>query len=203
MGIFSGGTEIINNGELLEGGIPTATIVPWTTTSVPSGFLECAGAAVSRSTYAALFAIIGTTYGAGDGSTTFNLPNLQDKVALSKSPTKAVGTTGGANTVTPTGNISGNVGGTTANATLSTAQLASHSHSMPPHNTPGNPGNQTTASGVATNAIVRTPYSYSTAAEGSGSGHSHNMSATFSGSYSGTANSVVQPYLTVMYIIKT
>jgi hypothetical protein len=125
MGLFSGGTEIINNGELLEGGIPTATIVPWTTASVPSGFLECAGAAVSRSTYAALFAIVGTTYGAGDGSTTFNLPNLQDNVAVGKSPTKTVGTTGGANTVTPTGNIAGS----TANATLSTAQLASHSHS--------------------------------------------------------------------------
>ena len=39
-------------------------------------FLECAGAAVSRTTYSALFAIVGTTYGAGDGSSTFNLPNL-------------------------------------------------------------------------------------------------------------------------------
>jgi microcystin-dependent protein len=140
MGLFSGGTEIINNGELLEGGIPTATIVPWTTASVPSGFLECAGAAVSRSTYAALFAIVGTTYGAGDGSTTFNLPNLQDNVAVGKSPTKTVGTTGGANTVTPTGNIAGS----TANATLSTAQLASHSHSFTsgtqaPDNNPLNP----------------------------------------------------------------
>ena len=203
MGLFSGGTEIINNGELLEGGIPTATIVPWTTASVPSGFLECAGAAVSRSTYAALFAIIGTTYGAGDGSTTFNVPNLQDKVALSKSPSKAVGTTGGANTVTPTGSISGSVGGSTANATLSTAQLSSHTHAMPPTNSPGNPENQTTASGVSTSATVRTPSSYTTLSSGSGSGHAHNMSATFSGSYSGTANSVIQPYLTVMYIIKT
>ena len=47
-------------------GIPTATIVPWSDSSVPSGFLECNGAAVSsQSTYAALFAIVGTTYGAG------------------------------------------------------------------------------------------------------------------------------------------
>ena len=51
-------------------GIPTATIVPWTTASVPSGFLECDGSAVSRSTYSALFAIVGTTYGTGDGSST-------------------------------------------------------------------------------------------------------------------------------------
>jgi microcystin-dependent protein len=52
------------------------------TATAPSGFLECDGSAVSRSTYAALFAVIGTTYGAGDGSTTFNVPDLTDKVAV-------------------------------------------------------------------------------------------------------------------------
>src|SRR5210317_2610329 len=106
-------------------GIPTATIVPWSDSSVPAGFLECNGAAVSRSTYSDLFAIIGTTYGSGDGSTTFDLPDLQDNVAVGKSGTKNLASTGGANTVTATGNV----GGSTANATLSTPQLASHSHS--------------------------------------------------------------------------
>src|SRR6056300_1607257 len=105
-------------------GIPTATIVPWSSASVPSGFLECDGSAVSRTTYATLFGIVGTTYGTGDGSTTFNVPDLQDNVAVGKSNNKALATTGGANTVTKTGNV----GGSTANATLSTAQLASHSH---------------------------------------------------------------------------
>ena len=105
-------------------GIPTATIVPWSSASVPTGFLECDGSAVSRSTYSALFAIIGTTYGTGDGASTFNVPNLADNVAMGKSGTKALASTGGANTVTSTGNV----GGTTANATLSTSQLASHSH---------------------------------------------------------------------------
>ena len=57
-------------------GIPTATIVPWSSASVPTGFLECNGSAVSRSTYSALFAIVGTTYGAGDGSSTSGLPTL-------------------------------------------------------------------------------------------------------------------------------
>jgi microcystin-dependent protein len=46
-------------------------------TTAPSGFLKCNGAAVSRSTYAALFTAIGTTFGAGNGSTTFNLPDLR------------------------------------------------------------------------------------------------------------------------------
>jgi microcystin-dependent protein len=105
-------------------GVPTATIIPWSDSSAPSGYLECNGAAVSRSTYSALFAIIGTTYGAGDGSSTFNIPDLQDKCCVSKSNNKALASTGGANTVTKTGNI----GGSTANATLSTAQLAQHSH---------------------------------------------------------------------------
>ena len=96
-------------------GIPTGTIVPWSTGSVPSGFLECNGAAVSRSTYAALFAIISTTYGSGDGASTFNVPDLQDNVAVGKSNNKSLASTGGANTVAS----SGNVGGSTANATPS------------------------------------------------------------------------------------
>jgi len=171
-------------------GIPTATIVPWSSSSVPTGFLECNGAAVSRSTYSALFAIIGTTYGAGDGASTFLVPDLQDNIAMGKSGTKALASTGGANTVSSTGNI----GGTTANATLSEAQLASHSHS----------------SGAAPSPSVRinlggpaAPQTYlnltNTGSAGSGTGHQHNMSATFSGD----ATSVLQPYLTVIYIIKT
>jgi microcystin-dependent protein len=168
-------------------GIPTATIVPWSDSSVPSGFLECNGAAVSRSTYADLFAIVGTTYGSGDGSTTFNVPDLQDNVAVGKSGTKPIASTGGANTVTSTGNV----GGSTANATLSTAQLASHSHDVPTGLSPG-PSAQIWR-GRPSNG------SNSTNNTGSGSGHAHNMSANFSGD----ATSVVQPYLTVIYIIKT
>ena len=171
-------------------GIPTATIVPWSSASVPSGFLECNGAAVSRSTYSALFAIISTTYGAGDGATTFNLPDLQDNVAIGKSGTKALASTGGANTVTSTGNV----GGSTANATLTTDQLASHSHPVAFNSTPSNFRIASTPTGPA-----RFNQNSSSGNAGSGTGHSHNMSATFTGD----ATSVVQPYLTVIYIIKT
>ena len=172
-------------------GIPTATIVPWSSASVPSGFLECNGAAVSRTTYADLFAIVSTTYGAGDGSTTFNVPDLQDNVAIGKSGTKALASTGGANTVTSTGNV----GGSTANATLTTAQLASHSHGIAPLNNGGSQSGEVTRPDNSEN-INSNPNTNNT---GSGTGHSHNMSATFSGD----ATSVVQPYLTVIYIIKT
>jgi len=172
-------------------GIPTATIVPWSSASVPSGFLECNGTAVSRSTYSALFAIVGTTYGAGDGSTTFNTPDLQDNTPVGKSGTKALGSTGGANTVTVT--PAGNVGGSTANATLSTAQLASHNHKYKQASAGFGP-----ASGLQGG---NAPLNLDTGNSGSGSGHSHNMSATFSGT---AANpSVLQPYLTLIYIIKT
>jgi len=166
-------------------GIPSGTIVPWSDSSIPSGFLECTGQAVSRSTYATLFGIIGTTYGSGDGSTTFNVPDLQDNVAVSKSPTKNLASTGGANTVTSTGNV----GGSTANATLSTPQLASHSHPT---------GSQGGALGPQVGGGSRGAPAAS-GSSGGGAGHSHNMSATFTGD----ATSVVQPYLTVVYIIKT
>ena len=190
MGLFSDGTEIINGGELLEGGIPTATIVPWSKSAVPTGFLECDGAAVSRTTYSALFSAIGTTYGAGNGSSTFNTPDLANNVPVGKSNNKALASTGGANTVAATGNV----GGSTANATLSTAQLASHSHTT---SVPGGNYQEPGAAGVSNRRGGTTNYGSNNA--GSGSGHTHNMSATFSGD----STSVLQPYLTIIYIIKT
>jgi microcystin-dependent protein len=187
------GTKYDYSGANLTGieGIPTATIIPWSTASVPSGFLECDGAAVSRSTYAALFAIVGTTYGAGDGSSTFNVPDLCDNVPVGKSNNKALASTGGANTVAKTGNIAGS----TANATISTPQLASHSH------------NQGVVAGPGRLRKIQYAGQYQASASngqatgnaGSGGGHSHNMSANFSGD----ATSVIQPYLTIIYVIKT
>ena len=171
-------------------GIPTATIVPWSDSSVPTGFLECNGQAVSRSTYSALFAIVGTTYGAGDGSSTFNVPDLQNNVPVGKSNNKALASTGGANTVASTGNV----GGSTANATLSTSQLASHTHSVAIKKYPSGSNFNTVRFGSNTAAG-----SVNSGSAGSGSGHSHNMSATFAGD----ATSVLQPYLTIIYIIKT
>ena len=58
---------------------PIGTIFAFAGNDIPSGYLPCNGSAISRETYADLFAVIGTTYGTGDGSTTFNLPNLTDK----------------------------------------------------------------------------------------------------------------------------
>ena len=61
----------------LANGVPVGSVFNLATTTVPTGFLECNGAAISRSTYASLFATISTTWGVGDGSSTFNLPDLR------------------------------------------------------------------------------------------------------------------------------
>lgn len=62
--------------------IPSGTVVDFGGSSAPSGWLLCDGTAVSRTTYAALFGVIGTSYGAGDGSTTFNLPDARGRVSV-------------------------------------------------------------------------------------------------------------------------
>ena len=64
--------------------MPTGTLIPFAGTTCPSGFIVANGGAVSRTTYANLFAVIGTTYGAGDGNSTFNLPNIQARVLIAK-----------------------------------------------------------------------------------------------------------------------
>lgn len=58
-------------------GMPSGVVLPYGGASAPTGWLLCDGAAINRTTYAALFAVIGTTYGVGNGSTTFNIPNTQ------------------------------------------------------------------------------------------------------------------------------
>lgn len=62
--------------------IPTSTILPFAGSTVPNGWLLCNGAAVSRMVYADLFEVIGTVYGAGDGSTTFNLPDMRNRYPI-------------------------------------------------------------------------------------------------------------------------
>lgn len=66
---------------------PIGEITIWATSSAPTGWLICDGSAISRSTYSGLFAVLGTTYGVGDGSTTFNLPNLKGRVVVGRDAT--------------------------------------------------------------------------------------------------------------------
>lgn len=72
-------TQLATTAFVIANASPSGSVTMWPTATAPTGFLLCAGTAVSRSTYAALFAILGTAYGAGDGSTTFNLPNFNNR----------------------------------------------------------------------------------------------------------------------------
>lgn len=96
--------------------VPTGTIVMYGGTAIPAGWLTANGAAVNRTAYAALFAAIGTTYGAGDGSTTFALPNLVSRFPVGAGAFAALGTSGGL-----------------TSTTLTVSHIPQHVHTIPNH----------------------------------------------------------------------
>lgn len=100
--------------------IPVGTTIEFNGTSPPDGYLQENGAAISRTTYAALFAAIGTTHGAGDGSTTFNIPDSRRRVAVGS---------GGTGTGV-LGNAVGDKGGAETHA-LNSAENGPHDHTLP------------------------------------------------------------------------
>ena len=91
--------------------VPAGTIISYAGNATPDGFLDCSGAELNPNTYARLFGVIGTTYG-GNGSTTFNLPNLNNNSFLEGSTT--VGTVKSAGLPNITGSISRFNGGSSA-----------------------------------------------------------------------------------------
>jgi len=109
-----GGTLQVD-GEILGSGLPVGSVLQYVSDTIPSKYLLCNGQAVSRTTYSKLYSVIGTKYGSGDGSTTFNVPNLKTRVPVGKDSSNSsfatLGQTGGA-----------------ATHTLTTAQLPSHNH---------------------------------------------------------------------------
>lgn len=110
---------------LNQGSLPSGAIVMYggSESSDPSGWLLCDGRAVSRSTYSALFTAIGTTYGVGDGSTTFNIPDLRARSPIGVNNSSLPG---GANGSFSTRNRAATGGAETV--TLSTSEIPSHNH---------------------------------------------------------------------------
>lgn len=100
----------------------TGQIIERASNNTPSGFLPCDGAAVSRSTYSTLFSEIGSAYGNGDGSTTFNVPDLRGRSPLGAG-------TGSGLSSRSLGDINGS-----ETKTLTTTELPSHSHSINAYN---------------------------------------------------------------------
>jgi len=84
-------TAFVNASITANPGVLSGSLLMWPTTSAPTGYLNCDGTAVSRSTYASLFAVVSTTFGSGDGSTTFNLPNYTNRMPYGAT----IGSTGG------------------------------------------------------------------------------------------------------------
>jgi len=113
--------------------IPTGSVQMFAGSTAPVNWLMCDGSAVSRTTYAALFALIGTTYGVGNGSTTFNLPDMRSRMPVgvgqgSGFTNRTLGATGGAESVTLTDAQSGLVGHTHGNTLSATTGTESTSH---------------------------------------------------------------------------
>lgn len=140
--------------DITSSSVPTGAVFYFPVASNPTGYLACTGTAVSRTTYAALFALIGTTYGAGDGSTTFNLPNLSRRVVMGEGGTgtgiigNGVSNTGGSETINilftnlPTSIPAGN-------GVITTQSVASGVNTL----CPGGAGTWTTGSAVATSVV--------------------------------------------------
>ena len=155
-GSTAGGAEIV----------PSGTIVGYGAASAPTGWLLCNDAAVSRSTYARLFAVIGTGYGAGDGSSTFNVPDLRDKVPLGKGTNNdTLGTTTGSAAASSVLASASKTGVTTAASNTGTANTGT-----------GNTGTGNTATGTTDDNTA------TTAASNTGTG-------TTGTANTGTANS--------------
>ena len=192
--------------------VPTGSVIMWPSNTSPTNWKICNGDAISRVTFVDLFSLIGTTFGVGDGSTTFNIPDYRDRMPFGAGAV-AIGATGGsANAVV----VSHNHGGVTGN------QSVNHTHTV--SGTTGNNSidhvhayNKVDSVGTGGNITISEGTSWSfTSGETSGqnANHTHTFSATTANNsvdhthsiatdgVSGT-NANLPPYLGINFIIKT
>lgn len=165
--------------------VPVGTLMMYAAETAPVGYLLADGSAVSRVTYSDLFAVIGTTFGAGDGSSTFNLPNLSQRFPLGAGTGRLVGETGGSE-----------------QHELSTAELPAHAHTV---NDPGH-RHSVGIGGVDDSNFSAQPGQYP-AADSSLLLSSVNTNSSITGivinnTGGGEPFSIMNPYLVVNYIIK-
>jgi len=173
-------TQIATTAFVQANSAPTGGLIMWSAAAAPTGWLLCDGAAVNRTTYAALFAVISTTFGVGDGSTTFNLPNYTNRMPY--------GTT-----LAATGGSADAVVVSHTHTATSTVTDPGHSHGVLTYQG-GAPDNW--ISGSFSNSPVNT-YSTNSAVTNI-SVATTNTSAGVSGT-----NANLPPYLGINFIIKT
>lgn len=178
---------------------PPGVVVPYAGASAPTGWLLCDGSAVSRTTYAALFSAIGTQYGVGDGSTTFNLPDIRGRVPVGLGPHADVDTLGENDGTTSTSRTPRHKTSVTTNPTYSgnTSSSGDHSHGgfEAPSSTPGTGG--TGLAGGDRGAVT------TTTANGN---HSHSFSGSVTGGQYGPQTNTptdTPAYIVLNYIIRT
>jgi microcystin-dependent protein len=182
---------------------PVGAIMAWPSATPPSGYLACDGAAVSRTTYAALFAVIGTTFGGGDGSTTFALPDLRGRTPL------GVGTATGA--AGATAHTLGQKSGEETHA-LTIAELASHTHTgttgnenaYHQHDPPVAAGYREPSYSYRSIATTNDPFWSNADANNRTSNQTafHQHGFTTAGTGSGTAHNTLPPYVGLHFVIK-
>lgn len=164
--------------------LPIATIVPYSNDTAPNGWLICDGSEVSRTTYKQLFDIIGVTYGSGDGSTTFNIPNFKGKVLVGKDGSQTefdtLGETGGEKT-----------------HTLTIEEMPNHNHSL---NVAANNNSGTLGSGYGIELDTRGLRYALRGLDNPVAGELTGFGINFSGL--SQAHNNLQPYTVVNYIIK-
>lgn len=176
-------------GSFVSGSIsstPSGVINPYAGSTAPDGWLLCYGQAVSRSTYSALFTVLSTVYGTGDGSTTFNIPDLRGRFLAGKD--NMGGTAASRLTNSATGGVVGSTLGATGGEqahSLTSAENGPHNHNFT-YNYAPNGG--TNISGSFVTGTVFSSVTNSSVVQSSGSGTAHN---------------VVPPTIIVSYIIKT
>jgi len=166
------------------GVLPAGSVIPYAGTTSPAGWLLCYGQAVSRTEYGALFTAIGTTYGSGDGSTTFTLPDLRGRVIA------GVDNMGGSaasrltsTTITGGGDAPGEVGGAQTH-TLTSTEMPSHTHTTESAYNGGTSGSRLSNANAAGSGTSAFSY-FATSSTGGGGAHNN-----------------VQPTMVMNYIIK-
>ena len=162
----------------------TGTILPTVATSAPNGWLLCDGSAVSRTTYANLFALVSTTFGAGDGSTTFNLPDLRGRAII------GVGTGAGL-----TARTRGQTGGAETHS-LAEAELPAHGHPLRISQTSQTSANTTTTGGVMLNTNTASNVASFTGTPSNTAGQQ------IGGTGGNAAHNNMQPFMALSYIIR-
>lgn len=190
------GTLVNGNCQKIDTALPVTGIVQlYAGSTAPNGWLICNGQAVSRTTYAALFAVIGTTYGAGNGSTTFNVPNLVNKTVRGSN---SLGKTGGADTVTlSTTNMPAHTHGA---GSLTAASAGAHTHTIS-----NNTVRETDSSSMNSwqGSWTSGGYKYVTSTTSSAGAHTHTVSGSTGSVGGGSAVTITNPYVMLHYIIKT